>query len=136
MRVPLADVTELVQRGFDGAAHGGFETDDSALEPFRAAPTVLGLGQGMRDVDGLTAHVGNAEKDAAGFPRQAAGPQAREFGEKIAIVGDRPLAKIYVMHSGAALLNEVHRARRAELPDTHSGIIAIQSLGEPARPGR
>ena len=80
--MPFADVAELMQRGFGGAAHGGLEPDDAALETLGAAPAVLGLGQGMRDMDGLAAHVGNAEKHAAGFTRQPTGPKAREFGQE------------------------------------------------------
>ena len=100
MRVPFAHVTELMQRGFDGGAHGGLEPDDAALEALAAPSAVFRLGQGVHDVNGLAAHVGDAEKHAARFTRQPAVAKPRKFGKKIVVVGDRPFAEGHAMRAG------------------------------------
>lgn len=65
--MPFADVTELMQGGFDNAADSGLEPNHAALEALRASPAVLRLGQGVHDVNGFATHVGDAEKHAARF---------------------------------------------------------------------
>ena len=100
--MPLADVAELMQRGFDGGVHGGLEPDDATLETLGASPAVFRLGQGVRDVNRLAAHVGDAKKHAAGFTRQPAVTKPCKFGEKIVVVGDRPLAERPCGAAGAA----------------------------------
>src|SRR5258708_30189692 len=133
MRMPFADVAELMQRGFNNAADSGLEAADAALESLRAPPAVFGLGQSVHDVNGFAAHIGDAEQDAARLVRQPAIPKSAEFGKKIVIVGDRPVADGRVMRRGAATLDELDGTGFSDVPDTNDGLVALHRLHEATR---
>lgn len=134
--MPLADITNLMQRGICRVGYSVEKSYNAALEPSDTATAIFGLRQSTRNVNRVPTYINDAEQGSARFVRQMPRAVIRQRLTQAQIMGHAPWAELHARNRGADTLDKTNLPRIRHCPNANSGMVAAETFADPARSER